>query len=152
MPAKPGSKRRRAAAGAELSEQEEAPEQGAESQDDELAELTDETLRGLLVEHRGEVAFVQAIELEIRARLRLLDLGRRRKELMEVATAERLWFQRCREIRDKILQLPPTIRDGVLGVEDPHQVELIIEQRLVEVLSELASGEAPPTGDEHGRN
>lgn len=111
----------------------EPPEEG------DLAGVPAAELLELLVENRGDVAWASAIEIEIRARVRLVDLQRRQREVVEVSAVNRAIFNLGREAREKLLQIPDRMAGELAAITDPNQVAVRLEQAIVHALEELTA-------------
>lgn len=93
----------------------------------------------MLEEHRGDSNLVQALKHEADTRLRLARLDRELGVTVEVAAVRRALFQRARDIRARLHQIPDRLAADLASESDANAIAVALEHALVEALEELTA-------------
>ncbi len=83
-------------------------------------------------------------KLAAEAQLAELALKKAEGKLLDKEEIKQLWFDKCRTIRDGILNIPDRISALVAAESDPARVYTILEIELRKALHEIADTVAPP--------
>jgi hypothetical protein len=60
--------------------------------------------------------------------------------LISVEEAKRIAYTTFRALRDAVLNVVPRLKDQIAAINDPHQVELVLEEELAKVLGTIDVG------------
>ena len=79
-----------------------------------------------------------------RAELAELELSRRRRELVPVEEVAQAWSEQVLIAKNRLLSLPSRVSSDVLRLKTQREIEAVIKEKVVEILTELSNDPVKP--------